>query len=233
MNRLDLSDPLHSTDKNSQKTTEMNIIRTPFESSEKDLSIDIRLQIFFYSTCDVNFVRQTDEKQSRSAPFVFSCLMYAWWWCTLVWWLFRLTCVHKNNRRRMDRQHIWWRSNASGNAQQIWLARLQILYHFGFAAANMLLRWNHPAGVVNITWVFAPHLTAIITFTTCLGKFMNRSLVNVNGAWTLVIDCGLCMFLVLMMYKAAVTPYIKWYDCILCLCGNWVAHVIALGSHLS
>jgi len=31
----------------------------------------------FYSTCDVNFVYQTDERQSRSAPFVFSCLTCA------------------------------------------------------------------------------------------------------------------------------------------------------------
>ena len=65
------------------------------------------------------------------------------------------------------------------------LLRLQIPNHFGFAAANMLLQWHHPAGGVNTTSVFASHLAEIITFTTSLENFMNLSLVNVSCAWRL------------------------------------------------
>ena len=75
-NGSDCSGPLISMDYISRTRSKFYEVLTPFERAQKDLSIDVWLSIFFYSTCDVIFVRITDDRQSRSAPFVFSCHKY-------------------------------------------------------------------------------------------------------------------------------------------------------------
>ncbi len=75
-NGSDCSGPLISMDYISRTRSKFYEVLTPFERAQKDLSIDVWLSIFFYSTCDVIFVRITDDRQSRSAPFVFSRHIY-------------------------------------------------------------------------------------------------------------------------------------------------------------